>query len=137
MELQMLHRMVVLCFAFGALLLAGCGGEDKAAAPAAPEKPTVVTEADLNKKGDFWVRLTPDLKDELIDAGKQKLGGDRPDGASNITAIDGDKLVEEMDKQYSNVSKRTSTIYSTYVVANDAIALDTFNELVPQLEEGG
>lgn len=120
---------IVMCLTAGSL--SSCGGDDGGDAP---EKPTTVTAADLDKDGHFWVQLTPDLKDELVDAGKTKLGEQRPDGASNIRAIDSDELVTEIDKQYSNESKREATIYETYVGANDKIARETFEGLVPQLE---
>jgi hypothetical protein len=106
-------------------VLAGCGGGSS--------KPTSVSQADLQKDGPFWKSLTPDLRDELVDMGKNKLGQERPDGATQITAVDNTKLIAEMDKQYANSSKQSQTIYDTYVGANDKIAHDTFNQLAPQL----
>jgi hypothetical protein len=113
------------------LLVAACGGDD------APAKPTSVTAADLDKDGTFWRSLTPDLQDELVEAGKTKLGEARPDGATVIASYDTDELVSEIDKQYTNTSKRSASIYDTYVTANDTIARENLNEVMPQLEGGG
>lgn len=122
-----------LCLARTAAAI-GCGGDDESSAA---DKPTSVVAADLDKSGEFWLTLTPDLKDELVDYGKDRLGEERPDGASSIRAVDGDELVSEMDKRYSNEAKRESTIYETYRGANDEIAQDTLDELLPQLEDEG
>ena len=50
----------------------GCGG-GQAASPA----PSTVKIDDLRKDGTLWDRLTPDLKDELADLCKRKVG-DQP-----------------------------------------------------------
>ena len=113
--------------------IVGCGDDE----PSAAERPASVVAADLDKNGGFWLTLTPDLKDELVDHGKDRLGEERPDGASYIRAVDGDELVAEMDKQYSNQAKRESTIYEIYRGANDKLAQDTLDELLPQLEAEG
>ena len=108
----------------------GCGGDDDSS------KPTEVSESDLQKDGDFWRSLTPDLKDQLVEFGQQRLGQERPDGATEIDAIETSPLVTEVDKQYSNEGKRSQTIYETYVMANDTIARQQFEELAPDLEGG-
>jgi hypothetical protein len=118
---------LVLISAVGVTL--GCGDDE-------PEKPTSVSEADLQKDGEFWRSLTPDLKDQLVEAGQQRLGQERPDGATEIDAIETSELVTEIDKQYSNEGKRSQTIYETYVMANDTIAREQFEELAPELEGG-
>lgn len=120
--------LVAIMFAF---LLAGCGGEGGG------EKPTSVAPADLEKTGELWNDLTPDLKEELVESGKDKLGEERPDGASLIGAVDNDKLVSEIDQEYANEAKRSETIYETYKGANDEIAGETLDELLPKLEEEG
>lgn len=118
---------VAIAVAAGA---AGCGGNDE------PEKPTAVAAEDLQKDGEFWRSLTPDLKDKLVELGQQRLGEQRPDGASEIDALDTAELVTEIDKQYSNESKRTQTIFETYTAANDTIARRQFEQLTPELEQG-
>lgn len=128
----MLARVVVCCLlALGATPLVACGSDDS------DEKPTAVNEADLNKDGEFWNSLTPDLKDQLVEAGQDRLGKERPDGASEIDAIATAQVVQELDKQYTNEAKRSQTIYDTYVSANDTIAREQFEELAPELEGGG
>ena len=114
-------------FVCGALISCGSGGS---------EKPTKVEESDLNEQGDFWTSLTADLKDELVELGQARLGTERPDGASEIDAIDTARVVAEIDKQYSNEAKRSQTIYETYRQANDTIARSQLEELIPELEQG-
>lgn len=120
--------VLALCLALGAGVIVGCGGGGE------PEKPTVVTSADLNKDGHFWKLLTPDLKDDMVRAGKDKLGEERPDGAVEIAAVDADELITEIDKQYANASKLKVSIYQVYSLANDLIAQARLNELLPQLQ---
>jgi len=107
----------------------GCGDGDA---------PTNVSAADLeSQSGEFWISLTPDLKEKLVEAGKDRLGSERPDGSSQIHALSNDDLIAEIDQEYENESKRDSTIYDTYVGANDELFREQFEGLVPQLQEGG
>jgi hypothetical protein len=127
-----LVRLFVCCsLVLGATVPLGCGGDDS------EDKPTEVGEADLQKDGEFWNSLTPDLKDQLVEAGQDRLGKERPDGASEIDAIDTAQVVQEIDKQYTNEGKRGQKIYDTYVSANDTIARQQFEEVAPELEGGG
>lgn len=126
-----LSLVVLSCLAF-----AGCGGDSDNNAAAVAQTPTAVTAEDLQKTGEFWIELTPDLKDELVNAGKDQLGIERPDGATEIKAVDDDALIEEINKQYTNAAKRPASIYRTYVAANDALAMERFNQLAPALENG-
>lgn len=107
---------------------AGCGGESS---------PTSVSSEDLTQSGSFWSSLSPDLKDELIDFGKDKLSEERPEGASSIQAVRSSELVDEIDGQYENDSKSDAEIYDTYVEANDQALQEDFSELIPGLESGG
>ena len=125
----MLRTLMCLVLLLGALVAAGCGGDD------APEPPTAVAAADLDENGEFWITLTPDLKDELIDMGKQRLGEERPDGASGIQAMDTRGLVAEVDKQYANKSKRTDSIYETYTGANDKFAKANLDDALNGLDQ--
>jgi hypothetical protein len=114
-------RIATLVVLAGLLaLLTGCGGNDGSAGTT--NAPTAVTAADLDRDGTYWLTLTPDLKDELVSLGKTRLSAERPDGAAGIRAIPTDDLVAEIEKQYTNVSKRSATIYTTYVGANDTLA---------------
>lgn len=123
-------RLVASLAALGlaVLLVAGCGGGSA---------PTSVSSTDLSETGDFWNSLTADLKVELVELGKNQLGEERPDGASVISAVSNDELVEEIDTQYSNEAKRSTSIYDTYVGANDQLLGESYKELVPGLESGG
>jgi len=122
-----------LCLLVVCAATQGCGGEESE--PAAVKKPTSVVAADLDKNGDYWNTLTPDLKDELVTQGQSRLGDERPDGADDIRAIDTDELVAEIDKQYSNEAKRRASIYETYTGANDQLARERLEELIPQLQD--
>lgn len=106
---------------------AGCGGS---------EAPTSVAADDLSQTGDFWNSLTPDLKVELVEFGKDRLGGERPDGASVIAAVSNDDLVDQIDTQYTNEAKQSTSIYDTYVGANDQLAGESLDALIPGLEAG-
>jgi hypothetical protein len=109
--------------------ISGCGGSGP---------PTDVSAADLEgQSGEFWISLTPDLKEELVEAGKNRLGSERPDGSSQIHAAPNDDLIAEIDQEYENESKRDSTIYDIYVGANDELARETFEGLIRELQEGG
>jgi hypothetical protein len=110
------------------LMLAACGGAST------PAKPTSVSAADLTKTGEFWNALTVDLKDELVSAGKDRLGEERSDGATQIRAVDTSALEREMDKQFTNTAKRSQTIYSIYRGANDDLAKERLDSLMGQLE---
>jgi len=123
---------VLVIVLLSALALVACGGSDEAAE--AP-KPTSVTAADLDKDGTFWVSLTPDLKDELVDLGKSRLGEDRPDGAPGIKAVPTSDLIAEMEKDYANEAKRSTSIYVTYTAANDKIAQAKLNDALGGLDE--
>jgi hypothetical protein len=116
-----------------ALLFGACGANE----PAKPKAPTAVTAADLDKDGTFWVRLTPDLKDELVNEGKVRLGKLRPDGASGIQAMDDDELIAEIDKTYSNTGNRSEQIYYAYMGANDAMAKAQFDVAMGEIEACG
>ena len=113
------------------VFLAACGGSETKE----PAKPTSVTETDLEKDGTFWRTLTPDLKDELVEFGKSRLGEQRPDGATGIKAMPTDKLVAEVEKNYANASKRRSTIISIYTGANDKLAGANFDDAINQLDQ--
>jgi hypothetical protein len=128
--LIVLAALIALAVVGGVLALT-IGGED------GDENPTSVTEADLDKDGAFWNRLTPDLKEQLINMGKAKLGVERPDATSLLAAVDNEKLIGEVDQEYANEAKRLESIYATYVKANDELAREDFQELLPQLEEEG
>ena len=110
------------------LLLADCGSSGSA--------PTAVGGDDLHQNGDFWNELTPDLKIELVEFAKSKLAGERPEGASEIEADRNQPLIAEIDRQFTNQTKREATIYDTYVQSGDHLAEEKFRELVPQLEAG-
>ena len=122
---------LVLCACLviaGTAAPAACGGDDEPAAP------TTVSPADLEKDGEFWASLSPDLKDELIEIAQDRLGEERPDGASEIDALAAAELTGEMEKQYANESKRDQEIYAVYRQANDLIARRRLEELIPQIE---
>lgn len=108
------------------LALAACGGDDK---------PTSVSAADLDKTGELWVVLTPDLKRELIDDAKVRLGEERPDGADEIRAIREQELIDRIDDEYANETNRRQTIYETYTFATEDAARENFNEIAPQLDD--
>lgn len=110
------------------LSIAGCGGSGQ-------DTPTSVSADDLGKTGEFWLKLTPDLKDELVNHGKEKLGEVRPDGATAILAVNTEELVNEIDKQYANKSKSADTVYDTYIGANDALAQADLNGALDQLDQ--
>jgi hypothetical protein len=112
------------------VLLAGCG------ASSAP-RPTRVTPADLGRAGDFWRDLTPDLKDDLIDAAKDRFASSHPDGATQIQAADGTALVAEIDKQYTNEANRPLAIYTIYQRANGKLAYAAFRRTMGQLDLQG
>lgn len=130
--------MKTVAVALAALLsifaVAGCGGSDDEKAAAKP-KPTAVALADLDKDGNFWLALTPDLKDELVELGKSRLGEQRPGGATGIRAVPTADLVAEIEKQYANQSKRSATIYATYTGANDKIAGARLDDALSGLEQ--
>lgn len=108
-----------------------CGSDEPKSKPA----PTTVSSNDLDKAGEFWLSLTPDLKDELVDIGKQRLGEERPDGATGIQALDTDKLVAEIDKQYANQSKRSQAIYAVYALANNTLAKANLDDALDGLNQ--
>jgi hypothetical protein len=115
------------------LVLAGCG--DGGGTASEPPRPTSVSVADLQRDGTFWRELTPDLKDDLVDAAKERFANSHPDGATKIRAVDRAALVAEIDKQYTNVGNRTLDIDAVYQRANGKIALDSFNETMSQLDD--
>ncbi len=108
------------------IVLAGCGSSGS--------KRTFVTPADLNRTGAFWLSLTGDLRQTLV--GKPaKTDSDTNDRtARQIRATPPSRLVQQIDLQYENAAKRTSTIYSTYVGANDQLAAEKLRSLAPALE---
>lgn len=120
---------VLLCLALLSGTMAACGGADE------PKAPTAVAQADLDKTGDFWLSLTPDLKDELIVMGKARLGQQRPDGAAQIAAVPADRLIAEMEKTFSNESKRDETVFFTYAEANDTLARAQLDDALGQMDQ--
>lgn len=128
---RMQRPTMAMLILIGALSLVACGGAEKEQ----PAKPTSVVAGDLDKDGNFWLTLTPDLKDELVELGKSRLGEQRPDGATGIRAMSADKLVVEVEKEYANASKRSSTIFSTYTGANDKLAAANFDDAINQLDQ--
>lgn len=110
--------------------LAACGSDESEA----PAKPTSVTSADLSKDGTFWKTLTPDLKDQLVAMGKDRLAEERPGVAARLRAVPTDKLLTEIEKRYSNQSAQQLKVYKTYVAANDTLALAGFNDAMGQME---
>lgn len=108
------------------IVLVGCGSGSS--------KPTSVSPADLNRTGAFWLSLTGDLRQTLVEACQAQLGHERPAGASEISATPPNRLVQQIDLQYENAAKRTSTIYSTCVGANDQLATEKLRSLAPALE---
>jgi len=127
-EIQ-LHHILKLALLAGlvASFLMGCGGS---------EPPTAVAPSDLHEASQFWNELTPVLKRELIDFGKEKLGVERPEGAKYITATSDSAILLEMDREFSEAAHDESAIYAVYVEANDQVAKEQVNELMPYLEEG-
>jgi hypothetical protein len=107
-------------------LATGCGGEDQGAERPAP--PSSVTTADLQRDGNFWNSLTPDLKDDLVDFGKDRLAEER---GSSVRQYDNDELVAEIDREYTNQAKVSADIYGTYVGANNALASETLTTRSP------
>jgi hypothetical protein len=120
---------ILLCAVLLAGTMTACGSADE------PQAPTAVTKADLDKSGEFWLSLTPDLKDELIIMGKARLGEQRPDGAAQIAAVPADKLIAEIEKTYTNESKRDETVFFTYAEANDALARAQLNDALGQMDQ--
>lgn len=108
--------------------LAACGGSAGAEAPAA------VSSADLGKDGEFWRGLTPDLKDELVELAKDRLADDRPSGGTHIKAFPTGGLVDEVEKQYANESKRDRAIFTVYTQANDRVAAARVSEIDREIE---
>lgn len=123
--------LLVGVFSLGALT--ACGG-DAGATKAAAETPTTVSADDLDREGEFWRSLTPDLKDVLVDLGKDRLAEERPDGAAQIQALSTGELVAEIDKQYTNQGKRDQSIYVTYTGANNRIAMGTFRDAMGKMD---
>jgi hypothetical protein len=111
-------------------LATGCGGEDQGAERPAP--PSSVTTADLQRDGNFWNSLTPDLKDDLVDFGKDRLAEER---GSSVRQYDNDELVAEIDREYTNQAKVSADIYGTYVGANNALASETLDDAVTELDQ--
>lgn len=114
--------------------LAACGTSDDGE-QAKVEVPTTVRAEDLARDGTLWRSLTPDLKDTLIGLGKDRLAAERPDGASGIRAYDTAKLVVEVDKQYTNESKRSRSIYETFRSASDRMAHEELDDIFNQMGE--
>lgn len=116
-----------------AVVASGCGGSDE------PEAPKQVTAKDLNKNGEFWRTLTPDLKDELADLCKRDLGEQRaemsgePTVANRIQAMPTAAVVSYVDKQYTNESKLQSKIKINCHGALDAQIKQQFDEAIGQL----
>lgn len=114
--------------AVAAFIVAGCGGASK---------PTSVTTADLNRNGAFWLSLTGDLRQTLVEDCQERLAQERPEGASGIRATPPNRLIQQMNLQYENAAKRANSIYRTCVRANDQLAYEKFKGLVPKLEAEG
>jgi hypothetical protein len=120
-----------------AALAAGCGGSDEPAAP------TSISEADLQKTGEFWNSLTPDLKDELADACKERVGGQRADSsgdpsvANRIQSIPTAEVVSYVDKQYANQSKLGSEISINCGGAIDENIQQSLDEALGELGQQG
>ena len=123
-----LIKILFLLALAGAVLL-GCGGSTK---------PTKVTAADLNRDGDFWKSLSPDLKDELMDLARRRLDREAPAPSANdygstnragqvLRAIERETFTAEVDKQYTNEAKRRNTIFETWrQVASELVSRRLF-----------
>jgi hypothetical protein len=116
--------LVVVVAALGGLATPGCGGDDN-------ETPPAVTDSDLQRDGEFWTSLTPDLKDELVEIGKDRLARER---GNVVLGADTGELVAEIDKEYANQSKRSTSIFDTYVVANNKLAGEELDRALDQME---
>jgi hypothetical protein len=125
-----LPLVLALVALLGVVALGGCGGGSDGA-----ETPTAVTADDLEKDGAFWLSLTPDLKDDLVEAGKERLAEERPDGAAQIRRYATADLVAEIEKQYANESKRSQDIFGVYRQANDTLAMGGLNDALGGLDE--
>jgi hypothetical protein len=116
-----------------AVVVVGCGGSDE------PNAPSQVTAKDLDKNGEFWNSLTPDLKDELAELCKRDLGDQRaemsgePTVANRIQAIPTTEVVSYVDKQYTNDSKIQSKIKINCHGALDVQIQQQFDEAIGQL----
>ena len=120
--------VLALSLALVGVVVSGGGGSTSRA-------PTTVAADDLDRDGTFWLSLTPDLRDELVEKAKERFADAHPDGATKIVAVDTAGLVAEIDKQYANEAKRAQDIYSTYELANRKQALARFNDAMSQLED--
>jgi hypothetical protein len=111
------------------IALSGCGSSGA--------KPTTVELADLSRAGAFWLSLTGDLRQTLVEDCQERLAQERPAGASEIRATPPQRLIQQIDLQYENPAKRPTSIYQTCVGANDQLAAEKLRSLVPALEAEG
>jgi hypothetical protein len=116
---------VLAPLAIVAFIVTGCGGASK---------PTSVTTADLNRNGAFWLSLTGDLRQTLVEDCQERLAHERPEGASEIHATPPNRLIQQMNLQYENAAKQADSIYRTCVRSNDQLAYEKFKGLAPKLE---
>lgn len=118
----------------GLLLLVGCGDEETTATPT-QTVPTSVSANDLERDGEFWRSLTPDLKEDLVNLAKDRRAEQRPEVANSTRASDNDELVAEIDQEYTNASKRGSEVFTVYGGVVSEQARETLDDAVNQLDQ--
>lgn len=127
------RRTAVLVALGVVVLLAGAGvvlavTQQDASEDAPPAR---VTAADLAKDGRFWNSLTPDLKDDLVAFGKDRLAEER---GPSVKTMDNGELIAEIDREYTNRAKQAQDIYGTYVRANNSLAEANLDDAVGELD---
>lgn len=116
-------------------LLTGCGSESSGTTKSATATvPTTVSPADLERSGEFWMTLSPDLRDDLVEAAKERRAEELPDAAASLRAADRASLVSEIEKHFSNAGNREDAIYSAYLEATQRLAMDSLNQALDGME---
>lgn len=128
------RRRTAVLIALGVvILLAGAGVvlavTQQGASEDAP--PARVTAADLAKDGRFWISLTPDLKDDLVDFAKSRLAEQR---GPEVQLMDNGELVAGIDREFTNPAKQAQDIYGIYVGANNALAQEDLDGALTELD---